>query len=155
MNNMSSNQIETFKDTYGVQNIFLFVTATRIETEVLKKIMKPLDEQQTIQMLSFGKNTYSIGSIGLYNVVHVMCGDMGAIGRDSSILTVTEAINHWKPCGVVMVGIAFGKDDKKQKIGDVLVSKSVINYECVRVQTGKPEFRTKNVESGQILFNRL
>lgn len=79
----------------------------------------------------------------------------GAIGRDASILTVTEAIDVWKPCGVVMVGIAFGKDEAKQKIGDVLVAKTVINYESSRVSQENPEVRSKNVESGQILYNRF
>lgn len=155
MNNVFSNQIEKLKDTHEIKNIFLFVTATKIESEALKKVMKPLDKLQTIYKSSFGKNTYSIGLIGIYTIVHVMCGDMGTMGRDSSILTVTEAIEHWNPCGIVMVGIAFGKDEEKQKIGDVLISKSVINYECSRISVDKIEFRSKNVESGQILFNRF
>ncbi|MCH8619512.1 NACHT domain-containing protein [Undibacterium sp. TS12] len=39
----------------------------------------------------------------------------------------------YKPAAIVSVGIAFGVDEHKQKVGDVLVSKFIVDYESARV----------------------
>jgi hypothetical protein len=54
-----------------------------------------------------------------------------------------------------MVGIAFGVDRDKQRIGDVLVSKTVIPYEIKRVGKGKPVHRNPIPPCGAILLNRF
>jgi nucleoside phosphorylase len=50
---------------------------------------------------------------------------------------VQASIEALQPAAVVMVGIAFGVDSKKQKIGDILVSRQLTSYELQRVGTTK------------------
>lgn len=44
-----------------------------------------------------------------------------------------DAIKDWAPMAVIGVGIAFGVNAKKQKIGDVLISTSIRDYELGRI----------------------
>jgi nucleoside phosphorylase/mRNA-degrading endonuclease RelE of RelBE toxin-antitoxin system len=56
-------------------------------------------------------------------------------------LTVLEGIRALAPSSVIMVGIAFGVDADKQRIGDILVSQQLRSYELQRYGTaddGKP-----------------
>ena len=134
--------------------LYLFATATDIETATLHNYLKPIEGESTLNTIIERNLTYFVGVLGVYNIVHVQCS-MGAVGRDSSITTVMEAIDCWKPCSVVMVGIAFGKDRKKQKIGDVLISESIVNYEDQRVSKDNLEKRSPMPQSGKTLLNRF
>ena len=60
---------------------------------------------------------------------------MGQGGPGGPELTVAEAINALAPTSVIMVGIAFGVDANNQKIGDVLLSAHIADYELERVGT--------------------
>ncbi len=54
-----------------------------------------------------------------------------------------------------MVGIAFGTDPTKQRIGDVLLSASVQLYEPRKVEESKTIYRGPQVEAGPLLLNRF
>jgi nucleoside phosphorylase len=62
--------------------------------------------------------------------------EMGSGGQGGSILTIQEAIDALHPAAIVMVGIAFGIDQSKYQIGDILVSQQIVGYEPQRVGTG-------------------
>lgn len=49
---------------------------------------------------------------------------MGAMNRDAVMTTVDNAIKMWNPRGIIMVGVAWGMNKGKQRIGDVLISKN-------------------------------
>jgi nucleoside phosphorylase len=83
-----------------------------------------------------------------------MCG-VGAMGRDSVIIATQEAVGHFKPKGIVMVGIAFGRDASKQALGDVLVASQVISYEQQRIGGQNVVQRGFIVETGPTLLNRF
>ncbi len=59
--------------------------------------------------------------------------EMGTGGPSGATLTINEGIKALSPSAVVMVGIAFGVDRKKQCIGDILVSRQLLAYELQRV----------------------
>jgi nucleoside phosphorylase len=135
-------------------NLILLITATDLETSVLHTFIKPINGYSSIIKVYLESYTYYIGKFGNYLIAHVQCG-MGSIGRDASILTTSDSIRIIKPKLVVMIGIAFGIDKKKQKIGDVLVSESVISYNPKRV--GKKETIQRGLTSpaGKIILNRF
>ena len=54
-------------------------------------------------------------------------------GRDSAQIVTGEVLRFWKPSALIMVGIAFGRDSQRQRIGDVLISERIIAYEPERV----------------------
>jgi len=60
---------------------------------------------------------------------------MGPGGPSGATLTIEESIRLLNPSAVIMVGIAFGVSESKQNIGDILVSKQLIQYDLQRVGT--------------------
>lgn len=151
MDAMTKSQIWAYiKDS----PIFLFVTATKIESEALHKRMLPIIGN-SIFRCPVGMYTYYLGMLGVYPIVHIQCDDMGAVGKRAAIVTVSDAIQQWQPDGIIMVGIAFGRDRKKQKLGDVLIAKSLRNYELEKKAKDWNEQRSPVPESGNFLYNRF
>jgi nucleoside phosphorylase len=58
---------------------------------------------------------------------------MGSGGTCGSQVVVRKGIEVLNPYAVIMVGIAFGTDEEKQNIGDILVSKQLLLYESQRI----------------------
>jgi nucleoside phosphorylase len=135
--------------------LFLFVTATDIETGALHEQMRPINGEGSLVLCAIENNSYYLGKIGKYGIVHLQLDDMGAMATGGVITTVIEAINEWSPDAVIMVGIAFGRDSKKQKIGDVLIAKTVVNYERARISSSETISRAPETECGIVLLNRF
>jgi len=77
--------------------------------------------------------TYNeLGNHGGMRIVHTIC-EMGAGGIGAVQQRTRAAIDAWKPAAVIAVGIAFGMDESKQKIGDVLVAAQLQDYELGRL----------------------
>jgi nucleoside phosphorylase len=135
-------------------DLILIVTATDLETKETHKKIKPFTGYDRIIKVYEGALTYYFGMLGNYKIAHVQCS-MGSSARDSSIMTVSTAIGVLNAKIVIMIGIAFGVDDKKQNIGDVLISESIIPYNTKRV--GKVDTIGRGIEapSSKILLNRF
>lgn len=146
---ISSKEINSY-----VGNIkLLLITATEIETKTIRKYLSPLSGQEEILQGTIDDLTYRLGKFGAYDAVHFQCG-MGTTGRDASTLSTYIATQCWKPTAVVMIGIAFGKDQKKNRLGDVLVSESITAYEPMRIGE-KTIARGPTSLAGQILLDRF
>ena len=144
-----------FFNNYLRDSKILLITATKIEKEILHNHIKPIKDEESIIQISKGKQTYYIGVFGKYNITHVSCGDMGSIGRESSLITTSEAIRDCNPELVIMLGIAFGTDKKIQSIGDVLVSERVSPYEPQRVGKDETINRGKEGPASSMLLNKF
>ncbi|OHB57400.1 MAG: hypothetical protein A2Y07_04225 [Planctomycetes bacterium GWF2_50_10] len=133
---------------------FVIVTATDIETKALHSKLNPIPGYKAILKVCYGNQTYYLAKFGAFCAIHVQC-EMGSLGIGGSINTVRDAIDAWKPKAIIMVGIAFGIDNKKQKIGDVLVSETVIPYDRKRVSA--KEIIPKGIPhpANKILLNRF
>lgn len=81
-----------------------------------------------------GTPYYELGVINGARVVMAR-SEMGTGGLGGSLQTVTKAIHALRPKSIVMLGIAFGVDSSKQRIGDVLVSQQLQSYELSRIGT--------------------
>ncbi|MGF1487784.1 MAG: hypothetical protein ACFBSE_11900, partial [Prochloraceae cyanobacterium] len=126
----------------------VLITATQVELLAVAKFLTPLSTQTKILLVYSGPETYYIGKFGAWKAIVTKCR-MGAIGEGSVILATDQAQRLWKPRAIIMVGIAFGKDPNKHKIGDVLVASQIISYEQQRV--GETETGiTKIVQRGSI-----
>lgn len=132
----------------------LLVTATKLETENLHKALQPPDGEKTLIKLHEGNHTYYLGTLGAHAVAHVQC-TMGSLSTNGSTLTVSDAIQKWNPCVIIMVGIAFGVDEVNQQIGDVLISKSIVNYENQRVGAESTISRATPTPCGVTILNRF
>lgn len=119
----------------------LLVTVTDIETESLLETAKTLTNRDYQERSGQIKTYFDLGVIGGAQVFAVR-SEMGSDTIGGSLLTVKDAILEVKPSAVIMVGIAFGVNPKKQKISDILVAKQLLAYDPQRVgttETGAPK----------------
>lgn len=140
-----------YEDVMSLFNgeLILLVTVTEVETSVTHSKLMPLEGKGGILKFYKGEYTYYIAKLGKYNVAHIQ-SSMGSMSRGSSIMTVCAALDCIKAKIVIMVGIAFGVNNKKQHIGDVLVSETIIPYNSKRV--GKDSTIQRGVETYASLF---
>ena len=116
----------------------LLVTVTKVESlAVLEAFEKHTGQKPRLEPR--GDKTYhDLGTVNGARVSLVL-SEMGAGGLGGAQQTVTKAIAELRPAAVVMVGIAFGMDERKQAIGDILVSENLRLYELQRVGTKRGE----------------
>ncbi|NBB31826.1 hypothetical protein [Cellulophaga sp. BC115SP] len=136
------------------ESLILLITATNLETKHTHLALSPIVKFDGILQVYEKNLTYYFGMFGMYKVAHVQC-EMGSIGRGSSITTLTSALEKLKVKVVIMVGIAFGIDDNKQNIGDVLISESIIPYDSKRIGIESNIQRGKEATASELLLNRF
>lgn len=146
---------DTFIEVHKAKFNLLIVTATKIEKDTLHEHLHPLPGQTEILVIQRSKYTYYVGVFGKYFAVHVSCNEMGSAGRSASLLTTSDAITIWAPTAVLMVGIAFGADEGKQKIGDVLVAECIQPYDPQRVGEKGIIMRGKEGPASSLLLDRF
>ena len=131
----------------------VLLTATDIELNAVLDQLKSYPGRKEKFKIFEGPETYYVGKFGAFKAIATKCR-MGAISEGSVILATEQAQRIWKPKAIIMVGIAFGKDSEKQKIGDVLVASQIISYEPQRV--GEPvQHRGSIPPSNTTLLNRF
>ncbi|WP_335990603.1 5'-methylthioadenosine/S-adenosylhomocysteine nucleosidase family protein [Glycomyces sp. MUSA5-2] len=118
----------------------LLVTATRTETRAVLDAFG-IRSGDRLRRRFIGDNTYLDLNILSGAHVYLVETEMGSGGASGSALTIAEGIQALRPKSLVMVGIAFGLDPARQRIGDVLVSKQVLSYELQR-RSGSQDRRT-------------
>ena len=96
--------------------------------------------------------TYNLlGVHGQMRIVHRVSRQ----GTSQAQLATEDAIKAWSPRAVVGVGIAFGVNPK-QKLGDVLISRNVRDYELSRVGPGGETVpRGTTPDASHLLYQRL
>ena len=119
------------------QPIILIVTVTDVETQA---VITAFERATGVQ-----REYQSIGDHSIENLLYANLGtidnvrffltrsEMGSSGVGGSQETVNKGISALSPIAVIMVGIAFGLDENKQSIGDVLVAKQVLLYGLQKV----------------------
>jgi nucleoside phosphorylase len=108
----------------------LLVTTTHVEAKAVLNLFPHY------QPYYRGDKTYfDLGMIADASIFMVR-SEMGAGGAGGSLLTVQQGIETLSPAAVVMVGIAFGLKPEEQEIGDILVSRQVVDYETQKIKSG-------------------
>jgi WD40 repeat protein/nucleoside phosphorylase len=92
-----------------------------------------------------------LGIHGGFQIIHLFSQQGTANAQES----VTLANTTYSPRYVIACGIAFGVDDKKQRIGDVLVSEFIVPYESARVTNGDYALRGSHPDANRKLFDSL
>lgn len=82
--------------------------------------------------------TLSDNSIGKYRVI-VMC--LLGMGRVQAVTATADAIRRWQPRYILLVGIAGGIAARNIRIGDVLISEQIVDYELQKLTPQGPEVR--------------
>lgn len=107
-------------------------TATEIELQYALTKTQPLGRRTAILQGVYQNETYFVGKFGAFDAVLTRCR-MGTVGMGAATLAAEQALRVWQPRAAFMPGIAFGKDPRKQHIGQVLVASAVVPYEVQRV----------------------
>ena len=100
-----------------------------------------------------GGYTYTpLGIHGSAEIVHVLSSQ----GRCAAQHTAQAAIEVWQPSAIIPIGIAFGMNPGKQRIGDVLVSEYLRDYEMVRVNADNTQTpRGARPHASDVLIDRI
>ncbi len=107
----------------------LLVTVAKVEAKAILNLFPKS------KLYHIGDQTYhDLGTIGEARVFMVQ-SEMGSGGQGGAILTIQEGIAALQPSAVIMVGIAFGVNENKQHIGDILVSRQIMDYDLQRIGT--------------------
>jgi nucleoside phosphorylase len=109
----------------------VLLTVSRYETQAVLRVFKAPPAPQAQTTIS-GVTYNHLGTHGQMRIVHAIC-EMGSAGIGAALQRTTDAILHWHPAAMVAVGIAFGMDKKTQKIGEVLVSSHLQDYELAKL----------------------
>lgn len=97
----------------------------------------------------YGNRFYN--DLGKYHgvQVYICVTGRGSGGVGASIVSIMNEINGINICAVILIGTAFGTNDKKQKIGQVLVSEKLCLFKLERrykkiviPRSGKPHAST-------------
>ena len=125
----------------------LLITATDRETTALKAALGAVSSAEPGVLHGRRKTYTDHGLVAGTRVVRVRC-EMGAGAPGGASSTVADAIHEVAPRAIIMVGIAFGAKGKaKQRLGTILVSQQLQDYELQRVGTD-PQGSQKIISRG-------
>lgn len=132
----------------------LIVTVTEVESRAVMEVFKDAKPE-----FIAGEGYFNLGEVNGSRVFMALSG-MGSSGVGGSQERVRKAIEALSPSAVIMVGIAFGINQQKQAIGDVLVCERIMLYGPQRRGTdsdGNPHViaRGDRTSSSAWLLNRF
>ena len=110
----------------------LIVTVTRVETRAVLAAFAAATGQKASTVVIADKIYRDLGMVNGARVFLAL-SEMGTVGPGSSLQSVGKGIAALRPSAVIMIGIAFGVNDQKQSIGDILVSRQLMLYDAQRV----------------------
>lgn len=110
----------------------LVVTVTTVESRAVHSAFLKATGVHAEVIEVDGYRYQKLGRVGRYEIIHSISG-MGTGGIGGAQESVRRSIEAIQPIALLMVGIAFGIDRDKQKIGEILVSRQVLMYELQRI----------------------
>lgn len=132
----------------------LIVTVTRLEARAVLTAFEAATGQKA-QPVSIGDRVYrNLGSLNGTRVFLAL-SEMGAMGLGASLQAISKGIAALHPRAVIMVGIAFGMNESKQALGDILVARQLMLYEAQRVGSPQLVARGDRVHASSWLINYL
>lgn len=114
----------------------LLITVTDVESRAVIEAFEQATGHKAIPESIDRQVYFNLGTVNSARVF-LTRSEMGSLGLGASLLTVNNAIDALLPTAVIMVGIAFGVNEEKQAIGDILVTEQLRLYDLQRVGTQK------------------
>ena len=116
----------------NLQADVLLITVNDHETDAVVQAFKDITGRDVKEKAIAGRVYRYLGRVKNTRVFHAL-SEMGTGGKGGSQQTVDKAIRDLDPAAVVAVGIAFGVNEKKQAIGDILLSEQLRLYDLQRI----------------------
>lgn len=115
-----------------IQPTVLIVTVNEYETKAVISAFEKTTGR-VAKDIPIGDRLYRmLGKVNGTTFIHTLT-EMGSAGIGATQQTIEKGIQAINPEAVIAVGIAFGVNDKKQSIGDILISRQIYHYEAQRV----------------------
>ena len=131
--------------------ILLMTVNPHESTAVLAAFKALTGAEPTVRQID-GRVYRDLGSLGGARVFHAL-SEMGSHSVGAALQAADKAIRALEPTMVIAVGIAFGIDDKKQHIGDILVSRQLLLYELQRLGADQIVLRGDKPHASARLIN--
>lgn len=112
----------------------VLITATDVETKAVLAQFSQTLQQPFSRFYIEDKTYFYLGRVNGATTVLVQ-SEMGAVNVGGSLQTTATSIQALRPQSIIMVGIAFGIDPVRQRIGDILIARQILDYELQRVGT--------------------
>ena len=112
----------------------VILTVIEVEFLAIFELMRPLPGQSKILTALIDQSFYVVGRYGQWTAVLLACFRAGAI---NTINYLNQALSRFQPHLVVNVGIAWGANPHKQRLGDVLVANRIVNIDDVKRHRGR------------------
>jgi nucleoside phosphorylase len=109
----------------------LLVTANEHETQAVLQVFEEATKSPAKPVPLEGRVYRDLGTVNQTRVFHAL-SEMGSGGPGATQQTVDKAIRALNPGSVIAFGIAFGVNEKKQAIGDILISEQLRLYDLQR-----------------------
>jgi nucleoside phosphorylase len=110
----------------------VLVTVNEHETRAVHEEFEAASGAPATTVSLDGRVYRNLGTVNGTTVFHAL-SEMGSSSIGAMQQTVDKAIRSLDPGAVIAVGMAFGVNEKKQAIGDILVSKQLRPYDLQRV----------------------
>lgn len=124
---------------------FLLVTALREEHDALlrglpgnRKLPPVADDIATCYQADLPVLSPDDSTTGAYRTIIM---PLMAMGRVRAATATANAISRWHPRYIILIGIAGGIAAHGVRIGDVLVSDQIVDYELQKITAEGPEIR--------------
>jgi WD40 repeat protein/nucleoside phosphorylase len=129
--------------------IIVLITFNEHETAAVLKQFHPQGEP--VKHPITGAACNRLGVHGGMEIIHCVSKQ----GEDEAQNICHTVIQGLRPKAVIGVGIAFGVNPGKQKIGDVLIPQDIQGYDLARVSTHRIEPRGSRPPCSSLLFQRF
>ena len=131
----------------------LLVTVTEVETLAVFQAFRKATGADPRPEAIGDKTYHDLGTVNETRVWLVQ-SEMGSVSLGAAQQTVHVGIETLAPCAVVMVGIAFGVNPEKQKIGDILVASKLSLYELQKKGAKTTFVRGARPDCSHLLLDR-
>jgi nucleoside phosphorylase len=110
----------------------LIVTVNKVESLAVMDAFQRATGKDPYPTIIDNRTYHDLGKVNGARIFLAL-SEMGASGLGASQQVIQKGISALCPSAVIAVGIAFGVDEQKQAIGDILVSKQLWLYDLQRI----------------------
>lgn len=113
----------------------LVLTANQVEANIMVRLLYRESGNKKLSAIVADGCWYRFGSIGGHKIVHIQPQDTSSFTPNGSCRALISAFRRFHPKLVVSLGVAFGIDEKKHHLGDVLISEKLCAYDAKNKRT--------------------
>jgi nucleoside phosphorylase len=129
----------------------LIITVNRVESLAVMDAFQKATGKDPYPTIIDNRTYHDLGEVNGARIFLAL-SEMGTSGLGASQQVIQKGISALCPSAVIAVGIAFGVDEQKQAIGDILVSQQLWLYDLQRIgreiipRGDKPHASTKLID---------